>query len=128
MARQWGQLEHHQWQADMRAAAEQVGLVEGKDFDIEKSLPHPDGGPGVRYDYVDYVGHKIIDMKPMEYDGSMTELLAKYQSQRERHLQAYQAAYGVTPNYEYVPYAGVKEIVKEGQGKGNHIEHFKLKL
>ena len=100
-SRSYGQVEHADWEATEKRSAEARGERAGKDFAVEHSLPHPERG-GVRYDFVDLRRGRIVDHKPLR-DGERPELVARrYETQRQRHVEAYEAKYGKKPEtYEY---------------------------
>lgn len=104
-----GQVEHTEWQAEIRRAEVARGRIEGRDFGIEYVLQHPDGGT-VRLDYVDFREDRIVDRKAQASTETDAELIRDYQAQRDRHLEAYKARFGRTPTYEYSPYSSTRDL------------------
>lgn len=111
-SRDVGQIEHLDWEAEARRADLARGLQENKDFAIEYTLEHPDGGC-VRYDYVNFREHRILDRKPGHQGEKVIDLARRYQRQRERHIEAYRARFGVEPTYEYAIYPSTRDLDKE---------------
>jgi hypothetical protein len=105
---EYGKVEHDDWEKEMRVRDEAAGFVDGKDFGIEHELEHPDGGK-VRYDYVNLREHRIIDRKAAHEGQHVTDIAKKYERQRQRHIEAYKARYGVEPQYEYSVYPSTKD-------------------
>lgn len=113
-ATQFGMTEHLDWQAEMRNREQAAGQRERKgegegEFGIEYEMAHPDGGP-VRYDYVDFRSHTVVDRKPIADGETYAKLSDKYAAQRGRHVEAYQARYGVAPEYYYALYPSTKDL------------------
>jgi hypothetical protein len=107
-----GQIEHKDWEAEIRRVENAKGRIEGKDYAIEYELEHPDGGK-VRYDYVDFREHRIVDRKAEAIAETDGELVKKYEEQRRRHVEAYKARFGRTPTYyEYSSYPSTKDLFK----------------
>lgn len=59
------------------------------DFDIEKSLEHPDGR-GSRLDYVNYNEGAITDHKQIAHDENLEKFVAKTKPQRTKHIESYE--------------------------------------
>jgi hypothetical protein len=106
-----GRLEHADWQNEIRTSETARGRIEGKDYAIEHVLTHPDGGT-VRYDYVDFKNHRIVDRKAQASHESDLDLVIAYKEQQRRHIEAYRARFGRTPTYEYSPYPSTKELFR----------------
>jgi hypothetical protein len=106
-----GKEEHKDWQAELRRSEGARGRVEGRDYAIEYTLAHPDGG-NVRYDYVDFKNHLIVDRKAQAADETDFELIKTYKEQQERHIEAYKARFGRIPTYEYSPYPSTRELFR----------------
>ncbi len=112
-----GKQEHLDWQNEIRRSETAHGRIEGKDYAIEHTLTHPDGG-SVRYDYVDFKNHRIVDRKAQAGDESDLDLVKAYKEQQRRHIEAYRARFGRTPTYEYSPYPSTKELFRiEEEGR-----------
>ena len=84
-----GTAEHTRWEEETRQAELKSGRIAGRDFDIEAVIHHPDGNP-VRLDYVDYRKDIIVDRKPIAHDETEQQLMARYEKQRIRHIEAYE--------------------------------------
>jgi hypothetical protein len=110
-AREVGQAEHKDWEAEIRRVENAKGRIEGKDYGIEYELEHPDGKT-VRYDYVDFKEHRIVDRKAEAIDETDLELVRQYKEQQQRHVEAYKARFGRTPTYEYSPYPSTKDLFR----------------
>ena len=110
--REFGQFAHERRGVEIRRQETLKGWVEGKDYAIEYTLHHPDGND-VHYDYVDFKNHRIIDYKAQPSKESNEKLAKTYEKQRTRHIEAYQARFGVTPTYEYLPYPSTKDMYKD---------------
>ena len=106
-----GQVEHKDWESEIRRVENAKGRIEGKDYAIEYELEHPDGGK-VRYDYVDFKEHRIVDRKAEAIDETDLELVKQYKEQQKRHVEAYKARFGRAPTYEYSPYRSTKDLFK----------------
>lgn len=108
-SREYGQVEHRDWQQEIRRDEQARGRVEGRDFGIEHVMDHPDGGK-VRYDYVDFRQHRIVDRKPAREGERVTEIARTHEHERGRHLEAYRHQFGVTPEYEYSLYPSTEGL------------------
>ena len=95
-----GRVAHQDWQAALRRQEGRRGRVEGSDFGIEYEVAHPDGRK-VRYDYVDLRAHRIVDLKPAVEGERVVKVAADNNQQRQRHIDAYKAKFGVEPEYHY---------------------------
>ena len=113
-ATDFGKFAHQRYQTKLREFEKLGGREEGKDFGIEYGVKHPDGHY-VYYDYVDFNYHVIIDYKSAEAGQTEHDLADKHSGQRERHIEAYQAKYGVTPTYRYETYSSMVNLYA---GKG----------
>jgi uncharacterized protein YukE len=87
--------------------------VRDRDFGIEYVLTHPDGGT-VRYDYVDLQIHRIVDLKARANGEALAEVSGRYGEQRDRHITAYRATFGVTPTYHYSCYLSTRHLFAGG--------------
>ena len=121
-ATDFGQFAHQRYQTKLREFEKLGGREEGKDFGIEYCVKHPDGD-NVYYDYVDFNYHVIIDYKSAKNGQTEDDLAQKYREQRERHIAAYRAKFGVTPTYRYETYSSMVNLyagrtppsIKKGQ-------------
>lgn len=104
-----GRTEHAGWGAELRTRESAAGRVEGQHYGIEYELRHPSGDK-VRYDYVDLEKHRIVDRKPAVEGESVARIAARYDRQRQQHVEAYQARFGVEPSYEYSFYPAPRGI------------------
>lgn len=86
------------------------------EFGIEYRLEYSEGE--VRYDYVDFEEHVIIDLKPIRAGQTVKDIEknSKYREEKRRHIKAYEENFGVTPRYEYDTYLSTKDVdLKEGE-------------
>lgn len=111
-----GAAEHKQWQAEVRRQESAAGRRERHgdgdgdgDYGIEYEVKHPDGG-NVRYDYVDFKSHAIVDRKPAHRDDTVLDVARRYRTQRTRHVEAYRARYRAEPTYDYALYPSPSEL------------------
>lgn len=104
-----GQTEHKDWQNEKRRNESARGRKEGVDFAIEYTLPHPDGSR-VRYDYVDFRSHHIIDRKPARDGEKELDIARRYLDQQRRYIEAYRAKFGVEPTFEYSLYSSTQNM------------------
>lgn len=111
---QVGQVEHADWQGELRRIEAAAGRTERRhdgtgEFGIEYPLDHPDGGK-VRYDYVDFEAHQIVDRKPLRRGEGVNEVARRYADQSRRHVEAYHARFGANPDYHYSFYPSVADL------------------
>jgi len=105
-----GTEEHKRWEEELSWAEQRAGHVQGKDYDTEAVVRHPDGKP-VRLDHVDYRKDIITDLKPIARGETEEELKMKYEKQRERHIEAYEHSKGrKVLYYRYSLYPSPKDI------------------
>lgn len=104
-----GRVAHQDWQATLRRREARRGRVEGADYGIEYELAHPDGGK-VRYDYVDLRAHRIVDLKPAVEGDTVAGVAAAHAHQRQRHLDAYKAKFGVEAEYHYAFHPSTRSL------------------
>jgi hypothetical protein len=88
------------------------GRLRNVHYGLEYELLHPDGRK-VRYDYVDLEAHRIIDYKPLGEAETDEHIAKKYKDQRQRHIDAYVARFGVVPDYLYVTYSSSTNLDQE---------------
>ena len=112
-----GKIEHQDWRGEMRRLAESRGHKEGKDYAIEYTLRHPDGST-VRYDFVDFRNHHIIDRKPATEGEKELAISKRYLDQQRRYIEAYRAKFGAEPTFEYSLYSSTKNMPSPADGNG----------
>jgi hypothetical protein len=117
----FGQFGHARFEEELLRREEASGRVRNVDFGIEYILNHPDGGQ-VRYDYVDLKTHQIIDYKSAKAGQTTTDVANDHRAQRQRHIQAYVAAFGFIPSYTYATYPSTSNLYLPDSDDGDH-EH-----
>lgn len=115
-ARDVGHEEHQRFADRKRSEERKRGRKEGRDFGVEHTEKHPDGGK-VRYDYVDKRQHKIVDRKPAREGEKVSDLAKEHKKQRDRHREAYKAKHGKEPTYEYSVYPSTQDLYEDGKDK-----------
>ena len=88
-----GTSEHSRWEEEILQMEQRTGRVRGVDFELEAMMQNPDGKP-VRLDYVDYQKDIIIDRKPIATNETEEQLKKKYETQMNRHIEAYEHTTG----------------------------------
>lgn len=105
----FGQFAHERYAQEIIAFENSRGRRRNLDYAVEYSLAHPDGGT-VRLDYVDLQNHHIVDFKSVQDGQAGSQLANSYAAQRQRHVEAYAAQFGVVPTYEYRTYRSSKDL------------------
>jgi hypothetical protein len=114
-ARDFGLFGHVRKAKEIEEYEASRGRIRGVHYEIEYGkLKHPDDGRAVRYDYVDFDKHLIIDYKPISESETIEQVAKKYKEQRRRHIEAYAHHFGVVPDYEYVTYPSSKDMYDAG--------------
>jgi hypothetical protein len=111
---QFGVFGHQQFEKRLIAEQTLKGRELGTDYDVERSVKHPDGRQ-VRFDFVDLKSHQIVDYKTARPGESEADVQARHQEQRQRHIEAYAHAYGVVPKYDYVTYPSTTGLFDDAE-------------
>ncbi len=107
-----GKKEHELDAQTLRLRESAKGRVEGKDFDVEIRLKHPDGKKTERLDYVNYQKDIVADHKPIGVNDTPEKVMNKsdYRKQRERQIEAYEHTTGrKVKEYHYSLYPSMKD-------------------
>ncbi len=83
-----GTESHKQRAVETRIKEAFKGRKEGKDFDVEKPMRHPDKKKFEKPDEIDYQKGVIKDLKQIGHDETPEQLLAKNKKQRTRQIEA----------------------------------------
>jgi len=115
----FGQFAHGRFKEGIIAEETSRKRIRDVHYGAEYEMKHPDGKK-VQYDYVDFEKHLIVDYKSANKGQTEKEVGAAYTQQRQRHIDAYFAAFGVVPSYKYVTYPSSKDLFFESDGPGGN--------
>jgi hypothetical protein len=99
----FGQFGHERFAERIIERENMSGRKRNVHYGVEYELKLPDG-TAVRYDYVDLEQHLIIDYKSAKPGQAEEQVAQRYREQRQRHIDAYVATFGVVPTYRYQTY------------------------